>query len=157
MASAEISSGGRAHYIGPMTGRRPIDPPEIAFAREDQATPAPESDEMEAADEAGLLIVDAIDAPPPGAESLASGRDAIIRAVKHAPAGPGVYRMIAADSTVLYVGKAKSIRKRVLSYTRPVGHTNRIARMIAATASMEFVSTRTESEALLLEIGRAHV
>ncbi|MFG1304058.1 excinuclease ABC subunit UvrC [Xanthobacter autotrophicus] len=134
-----------------MTGRRPIDPPEIAFARDDQATPAPESDEMEAADEAGLLIVDAIDAPPPGAESLASGRDAIIRAVKHAPAGPGVYRMIAADSTVLYVGKAKSIRKRVLSYTRPVGHTNRIARMIAATASMEFVSTRTESEALLLE------
>ncbi|MFG1326665.1 excinuclease ABC subunit UvrC [Xanthobacter autotrophicus] len=106
---------------------------------------------MEAADEAGLLIVDAIDAPPPGAESLASGRDAIIRAVKHAPAGPGVYRMIAADSSVLYVGKAKSIRKRVLSYTRPVGHTNRIARMIAATASMEFVSTRTESEALLLE------
>ncbi|MFG1339694.1 excinuclease ABC subunit UvrC [Xanthobacter autotrophicus] len=134
-----------------MTGRSPIDPPEIAFARDDQATPAPQSDEMEAADEAGLLIVDAIDAPPPGAESLASGRDAIIRAVKHAPAGPGVYRMIAADSSVLYVGKAKSIRKRVLSYTRPVGHTNRIARMIAATASMEFVSTRTESEALLLE------
>ncbi|MFG1243258.1 excinuclease ABC subunit UvrC [Xanthobacter sp. V7C-4] len=106
---------------------------------------------MEAADEADLLILDAIDAPPPGAESLASGRDAIIRAVKHAPAGPGVYRMIAADSSVLYVGKAKSIRKRVLSYTRPVGHTNRIARMIAATASMEFVSTRTEPEALLLE------
>ncbi|WP_394052436.1 excinuclease ABC subunit UvrC [Xanthobacter versatilis] len=134
-----------------MTGRRPIDPPEIAFARDDPATPAPESDEMEAADEADLLILDAIDAPPPGAESLASGRDAIIRAVKHAPAGPGVYRMIAADSSVLYVGKAKSIRKRVLSYTRPVGHTNRIARMIAATASMEFVSTRTEPEALLLE------
>jgi excinuclease ABC subunit C len=134
-----------------MTGRSPIDPPEIAFARDDQATPAPQSDEMEAADEAGLLIVDAIDAPPPGAESLASGRDAIIRAVKHAPAGPGVYRMIAADSSVLYVGKAKSIRKRVLSYTRPVGHTNRIARMIAATHAMEFVSTRTEPEALLLE------
>ncbi|WP_408068477.1 excinuclease ABC subunit UvrC [Xanthobacter oligotrophicus] len=134
-----------------MTGRRPIDPPEIAFARDDQATPAPESDEMEAADETDLLILDATEAPPPGAESLASGRDAIIRAVKHAPAGPGVYRMIAADSSVLYVGKAKSIKKRVLSYTRPVGHTNRIARMIAATASMEFVSTRTESEALLLE------
>ncbi|MFG1377144.1 excinuclease ABC subunit UvrC [Xanthobacter autotrophicus] len=134
-----------------MTGRRPIDPPEVAFARDDQAAPAPESDEMEAADEAGLLILDATEAPPPGAESLASGRDAIIRAVKHAPAGPGVYRMIAADSSVLYVGKAKSIRKRVLSYTRPVGHTNRIARMIAATASMEFVSTRTEPEALLLE------
>ncbi|MFG1374740.1 excinuclease ABC subunit UvrC [Xanthobacter oligotrophicus] len=134
-----------------MTGRRPIDPPEIAFARDDQATPSPESDEMEVADETDLLILDATEAPPPGAESLASGRDAIIRAVKHAPAGPGVYRMIAADSSVLYVGKAKSIKKRVLSYTRPVGHTNRIARMIAATASMEFVSTRTESEALLLE------
>ncbi|MFG1348319.1 excinuclease ABC subunit UvrC [Xanthobacter autotrophicus] len=134
-----------------MTGRRPIDPPEVAFARDDQAALAPESDEMEAADEAGLLILDATEAPPPGAESLASGRDAIIRAVKHAPAGPGVYRMIAADNSVLYVGKAKSIRKRVLSYTRPVGHTNRIARMIAATASMEFVSTRTEPEALLLE------
>ncbi|MDI4663362.1 excinuclease ABC subunit UvrC [Xanthobacter autotrophicus] len=106
---------------------------------------------MEEAEEAGLLALDAGDAPEPGAESLASGREAIIRAAKHAPAGPGVYRMIAADSTVLYVGKAKSIKKRVLSYTRPVGHTNRIARMIAATASMEFVSTRTEPEALLLE------
>ncbi|MGE4373540.1 MAG: excinuclease ABC subunit UvrC [Xanthobacter sp.] len=79
------------------------------------------------------------------------GRAAILRAVKHAPAGPGVYRMLGQDDTVLYVGKAKSIRKRVTSYTRPVGHTNRIARMIAATLRMEFISTRTEAEALLLE------
>ena len=134
-----------------MTGRRPIDPPEIALIRDDQAAPVSESEETDAAEEAGLLIPDASEAPEPGAESLASGREAIVRAARHAPAGPGVYRMIAADSTVLYVGKAKSIRKRVLSYTRPVGHTNRIARMIAATASMEFVSTRTEPEALLLE------
>ena len=57
----------------------------------------------------------------------------------------------AEDGAVLYVGKAKSLRKRVASYTRLAGHTNRIARMIALTASMVFVSTRTEAEALLLE------
>ncbi len=52
---------------------------------------------------------------------------------------------------MLYVGKAKSIRKRILSYTRPTGYDPRIERMIAATASLEFVSTTTETEALLLE------
>ncbi|WP_393995418.1 excinuclease ABC subunit UvrC [Xanthobacter cornucopiae] len=94
---------------------------------------------------------DEAEAEAPAAATLATGRAAIVRAVKLAPTGPGVYRMLAADGAVLYVGKAKSIKKRVLSYTRPVGHTNRIARMIAATVSMEFVSTRTEPEALLLE------
>ena len=74
-----------------------------------------------------------------------------MRAVKHAPTGPGVYRMIDAKGEVLYVGKAKSIKKRVTNYTRPVAYDARIARMIAATASMEFVSTATETEALLLE------
>jgi excinuclease ABC subunit C len=54
---------------------------------------------------------------------------------EHAPAGPGVYRMIAANGEVLYVGKAKSVRKRIASYMRPSGHTTRIARMIALTAS----------------------
>ena len=67
------------------------------------------------------------------------------------PMGPGVYRMLGADGAVLYVGKAKSLKKRVASYTRAAGHTNRIARMIAATHSMVFVSTATETEALLLE------
>jgi excinuclease ABC subunit C len=77
---------------------------------------------------------------------------AVIRGFwEHAPAGPGVYRMIAADGEVLYVGKAKSVRKRIASYMRPSGHTTRIARMIALTASMVFVSTGTETEALLLE------
>lgn len=52
---------------------------------------------------------------------------------------------------VLYVGKAKNIRKRIAAYTRPTGHTTRIARMIAATAFLEFISTATETEALLLE------
>ena len=59
--------------------------------------------------------------------------------------------MIAANGEVLYVGKAKSVRKRIASYMRPSGHTTRIARMIALTASMVFVSTGTETEALLLE------
>ena len=83
--------------------------------------------------------------------TLAGGRAAIARAVKHAPAGPGVYRMIDAKGDVLYVGKAKSIKKRVANYTRPTAYDARIARMITATATMEFVSTATETEALLLE------
>ncbi|MGA7427866.1 MAG: excinuclease ABC subunit UvrC, partial [Rhodoplanes sp.] len=64
---------------------------------------------------------------------------------------PGVYRMIAASGDVLYVGKAKNIKKRILAYVRQAGHTARIARMIAATAAIEFVTTATETEALLLE------
>nr|WP_245499601.1 excinuclease ABC subunit UvrC [Tepidamorphus gemmatus] len=71
--------------------------------------------------------------------------------VKRLPNGPGVYRMIDAAGEVLYVGKARSLRKRVASYARIGGQTNRIARMIAETAAMEFVSTATETEALLLE------
>jgi len=157
-----------------MTGRRPLDPPEIALdpkgaPRKRDGRPvgrAPAADrpdadvdpagaggpdDGEAAEDTVLLAFDEAEAPLPGEETLATGRAAIVRAAKLAPAGPGVYRMIAADGAVLYVGKAKSIRKRVLSYTRPVGHTNRIARMIAATVSMEFVSTRSEPEALLLE------
>ncbi|MFG1345669.1 excinuclease ABC subunit UvrC [Xanthobacter autotrophicus DSM 431] len=134
-----------------MTGRRPTDPPEVTLPPEDAATRPPEAEETEEQDEEILLQIEAEDALAPGEESLATGRAAIVRAAKLAPSGPGVYRMLAGDGTVLYVGKAKSIRKRVLSYTRPVGHTNRIARMIAATCTMEFVSTRTEPEALLLE------
>nr|WP_250152571.1 excinuclease ABC subunit UvrC [Ancylobacter radicis] len=79
------------------------------------------------------------------------GRAAIQRAIKHAPNGPGVYRMIGTDGGVLYVGKAKSIKKRIVAYTRPAGLTARIMRMVASTAEMEFVSTGTETEALLLE------
>src|ERR1051325_4119711 len=82
---------------------------------------------------------------------LAAGVAAIQRYAKLAPKGPGVYRMIDAKGEVLYVGKAKSIRKRIVSYARQAGHTARIMRMVAATASMEFVTTTTETEALLLE------
>ena len=73
------------------------------------------------------------------------------RHAKTAPAGPGVYRMFDAAGEVLYVGKARHLKKRVLSYARGAAHNNRIARMIADTANMEFVTTATEIEALLLE------
>ncbi|HXG79543.1 MAG TPA: excinuclease ABC subunit UvrC [Methyloceanibacter sp.] len=83
-----------------------------------------------------------------GAET---GAAVIARHAKTAPAGPGVYRMIDVEGEVLYVGKARHLRKRVQSYARGTGHNNRIARMVAETASMEFVTTNTEIEALLLE------
>jgi len=83
-----------------------------------------------------------------GAET---GAAVIARHAKTAPAGPGVYRMFDAEGQVLYVGKARHLKKRVQSYARGTGHNNRIARMIADTATMEFVTTATEIEALLLE------
>ncbi len=83
--------------------------------------------------------------------SLKRGAEVIRALWKTLPSKPGVYRMIAADGAVLYVGKARNLKARVASYTRGTGHTNRIVRMIAGTASMEFVTTGTETEALLLE------
>ena len=80
-----------------------------------------------------------------------TGPKVIARYLKHLGTSPGVYRMLDAKAEVIYVGKARNLKARVSNYTRLGGHTNRIARMIAATASMEFVTTATESEALLLE------
>jgi len=71
--------------------------------------------------------------------------------VKTLPDSPGVYRMLNAAGDVLYVGKAKSLKKRVASYAKSGGHTERIARMIHETAEMLFVTTASETEALLLE------
>ncbi|MCQ4632245.1 excinuclease ABC subunit UvrC [Shinella sp. CPCC 100929] len=71
--------------------------------------------------------------------------------VKRLPNSPGVYRMFNADGDVLYVGKARSLKKRVTNYAQGRGHSNRITQMIRQTANMEFVTTRTETEALLLE------
>ncbi|WP_380058741.1 excinuclease ABC subunit UvrC [Falsihalocynthiibacter sp. SS001] len=64
---------------------------------------------------------------------------------------PGVYRMLDSEARVLYVGKARNLRKRVSNYANPNGHTGRILRMISETAEMMFLTTRTETEALLLE------
>ncbi len=79
------------------------------------------------------------------------GRDLIAAKVKTLPSAPGVYRMLDANATVLYVGKAKNLKNRVASYTRARGHSNRIQRMIGLTRDMEFTRTPTETDALLLE------
>jgi excinuclease ABC subunit C len=90
---------------------------------------------------------------PLGAAPVAarSGPQVIAHYLKTLPGSPGVYRMLDAAGNVIYVGKARSLKARVTSYARLGGHTNRIARMIAQTAAMEFVTVRTEAEALLLE------
>tara|TARA_Y100000294_G_scaffold173389_1_gene189468 strand:- start:460 stop:2394 length:1935 start_codon:yes stop_codon:yes gene_type:complete len=81
----------------------------------------------------------------------AAGATVIEGYLKTLPGAPGVYRMINTKSEVLYVGKAKNLKKRVANYTRPDRQPVRTRRMIAETASMEFVTTHTEAEALLLE------
>ena len=83
--------------------------------------------------------------------AVPTGPAVIAGYLKTLTAAPGVYRMLDAEGTVIYVGKARSLKARVSNYARMGGHTNRIARMIQATAAMEFVSVRTEAEALLLE------
>jgi excinuclease ABC subunit C len=114
--------------------KKDIDPvTELVEEDEDQSLPEPDA------------------AVKNAAASLPAGRAVIERSAKLAPSSPGVYRMIDANGDVLYVGKAKNIRKRIIAYARPTGYDTRIERMIAATASLEFVSTATETEALLLE------
>ena len=117
-----------------MNGKKDIDPASEDLREEDDEQSLPELDLTEAAD-----------------GTLAAGRAAIARHARLAPSAPGVYRMFDAKGDVLYVGKAKNIKKRVTNYTRPVAYDARIARMIAATVTMEFVTTKTETEALLLE------
>ncbi len=88
---------------------------------------------------------------PDAARPAAAGVAVIAGYLRVLPAGPGVYRMIDAAGDVLYVGKAKNLKKRVASYTNLGRLTIRIRRMVARTHSMEFVTTHTEAEALLLE------
>src|SRR5918995_3605239 len=83
--------------------------------------------------------------------SVRLGTEVIRRFWSTLPNAPGVYRMLDGKGDVLYVGKANSLKNRVGSYARGQAHSNRIARMIAETSSMEFVTTATETEALLLE------
>ena len=119
-----------------MNGRKSDIEPDIELPEEEEETSLPEPEPAEA------------EALP---TTLAAGRAAIERYAKLAPATAGVYRMSNEAGDVLYVGKAKNIRKRIAAYTRTGGYDQRIARMIAATAHIEFVTTRTETEALLLE------
>ncbi|MDB5456999.1 MAG: excinuclease subunit [Caulobacter sp.] len=98
-----------------------------------------------------MSLVDQDTAPAPLANAL-KGAALIKDEVSRLPDGPGVYRMIGDNDEVLYVGKAKSLKKRVIQYAQGRFHTNRIAHMVDATRSMVFVTTRTEADALLLEI-----
>lgn len=88
---------------------------------------------------------------PPSEGSLADGMRIIGEFVHTLPRKPGVYRMIAADGEVLYVGKARSLRSRVAAYTQPTRLDNRLLRMVSGTKTMEFAVTDSEAEALLLE------
>ncbi|TMK22683.1 MAG: excinuclease ABC subunit UvrC [Alphaproteobacteria bacterium] len=136
LRSRRVAAAAPAPYLRSMNGsKNDIDPAsELLEEDEEQALPEPEQD---------------LDLAAVG--PLAVGRAVIASHAKLAPSSPGVYRMIDAKGDVLYVGKAKNIRKRIIAYGRPTGYDPRIERMIAATAALEFVSTATETEALLLE------
>src|SRR5438128_141530 len=129
-------------------GSQPDLPPQDLIAAEvDPATSAAEDD-----DDGRLPELTEEGTEPVAEGTLAVGHAAIENAVKLAPTSPGVYRMLNAANDVLYVGKAKNVRKRLSSYARvnaPLPA--RILRMIAATVTVEIVSTTTETEALLLE------
>ena len=122
-------------------------PNRIAAADIDPATAAADED-----DETRLPEVPEEPAEAVAEGPLATGHAAIESAVRLAPTSPGVYRMLNAADDVLYVGKAKSVKKRLTSYARVnAPQPARILRMIAATVTVEIVSTTTETEALLLE------
>jgi len=114
----------------------------------DEPNPAtadqPESDAL-------VEVQGATEAPAGGRGRLARGVEVIREKVKTLPNSPGVYRMMNAKADVLYVGKAKDLKKRVTAYTQLSRQSNRLLRMITETAAMEFVTTHTEVEALLLE------
>src|ERR1700736_7088927 len=136
-----------ALHPGPATTLPPLPMPGADPQDIDPATVNAEDE-----DEARLpdIMDDFGEAVPEG--PLAVGRAAIEHAVRHAPTSPGVYRMLNAANDVLYVGKAKNVKKRLAAYARITAvQSARILRMIAATVNVEIVSTATETEALLLE------
>lgn len=136
----------------PRRGAQPDLPPEgLVSADVDPATSVAEEDDEARLPEAAEESAEET-AEPVAEGTLAVGHAAIENAVRLAPTSPGVYRMLNAGNDVLYVGKAKNVRKRLSSYARvnaPLPA--RILRMIAATVTVEIISTTTETEALLLE------
>ena len=89
--------------------------------------------------------------PNPQSDQAPRGAEVIQAYLKTLDSSPGVYRMLDEQSRVLYVGKARNLRARVSNYARRTGHSGRIATMIAQTTTMMFLTTKTETEALLLE------
>ncbi|EKV32350.1 Excinuclease ABC subunit C [Caenispirillum salinarum AK4] len=117
---------------------------------------APETDQKTAATPetepaADIRVVDADLAPDEAPDAVSRGVAVISRTLKTLPDKPGVYRMMNAKGDVLYVGKAKNLKKRVVAYTRIAQLPMRLQRMVTETAAMEIVVTSTEVEALLLE------
>lgn len=129
-------------------------PPRVATDASESLTP-PDLDPATSGgeDEDDALLPDILEeSGAVGEGPLATGHEAIERAVRLAPTSPGVYRMLNANADVLYVGKAKNVKKRLSNYARQSApQPARILRMIAATVTVEIVSTNTETEALLLE------
>ncbi|MBV9289001.1 MAG: excinuclease ABC subunit UvrC, partial [Hyphomicrobiales bacterium] len=130
-----------------MTGAAKSYPPGEAPAAEAREQAALE---RELAPDAAPLDISPDDSPAEPS-SLRRGAEAIRSFWRHAPMGIGVYRMIGEQGEVLYVGKARSIKKRIAAYIAPERQSTRIARMVAQTHSMVFVTTESEAEALLLE------
>jgi excinuclease ABC subunit C len=143
----DLSGPPKARGASNQGSGQPDLPPQEAAADIDPATAIAEED-----DEALLPEVPEELSEPVPEGPLAVGHAAIEHAVRHAPTSPGVYRMLNAANDVLYVGKAKNVKKRLASYARITAmQSARILRMIAATVNVEIVSTATETEALLLE------
>jgi len=110
------------------------------------AAEAPHEDPADAPDEAAAAAAESF-----SGVTLKAGLATIARAVKTLPGSPGVYRMLDGKGEVLYVGKAKNLKRRVASYTQAARLPRRLQRMVAATVALEVVTTHTEAEALLLE------
>ena len=107
---------------------------------------------MSTPDSPDTPAIDAMDDGRPAEDAgVVTGAEVIKSYLAQLPTRPGVYRMLGHRGDVLYVGKARSLRARVTNYSRMQGNSPRIQRMILATASMMFVTTETEMEALLLE------
>ena len=142
-AANRLSPAIRRAYMGAMDRNRPNPAPD-----ESDPDDTASADDVLADDIESGVDLD-LDGGLPA--RLRKGREVIRHFHRTLPGLPGVYRMINGRGEVLYVGKAKSLKARVAAYARAGGHASRINRMIAETAAMEFVTTETETEALLLE------
>ena len=135
-----------------MESRDPPDTEDLPDDVPDESLPdLPGAEEVEAATEEISSGIEMHSADG-GKKRRMSGPDIIRDHVTRLPSRPGVYRMFGETGELLYVGKARNLKARVSNYARPSPqHSGRIARMISETASMMFLTTRTETEALLLE------
>jgi len=89
---------------------------------------------------------------------MLAGKDIVNKVVRNIPSKPGVYRMLDVDNNILYIGKAKNLKKRVKSYSRKNIENKRIKKMVGLIHNIEFTTTENEENALLLEVNliKAH-